>query len=246
MRRNASGVLYIVSTPIGNLEDISLRALRTLREVDLIVAESVRVTRTLLRHFEIETPVVAIATRCKENLVQELIDKLKEGLSLALVCDAGTPLISDPGQRFARRACKENIDIKAIPGVSAGLAALTVSGLIFSGFVFLGSPPRTILARTEFFSSVNLEIKPIIIYESSRYLKSALESLCNALDPGREFVILFNLTCPSEKSYRGSLAQMTQIFASPERGQYVLIIGGKQRLADQSATANTVICTPNK
>ncbi len=223
-----SGVLYIVSTPIGNIEDISLRALRTLREVDLIVAESVRVTRKLLRHYQIETPVIALTGRHIDKGHQELIVKLKSGHSLALVCDAGTPLISDSGQRFARKACKEHIDMKAIPGATAGLAALTVSGLLFSGFVFLGSPPRTILQRNQFFRSIVLEIKPIIIYESSRYLRNTLEQLCKALESNRIIVIHFNLTCSSEKSFRGSLMQMAQQFQSPERGQYVLVIDSEQ------------------
>ena len=223
-----SGVLYIVSTPIGNLEDISLRALRTLREVDFVVAESVRVTRKLLRHYQIETPVIALSGRLIDKGHEKLIVKLKLGHSLALVCDAGTPLISDPGQRFAREACKEHIDIKAIPGASAGLAGLTVSGLIFAGFVFLSSPPRTILQRNQFFTSIVLETKPIIIYESSRYLRNTLENLCKALESNRMIVIHFNLTCSSEKSFRGSPMQMAQQFQSPERGQYVIIIDSKQ------------------
>lgn len=229
-----SGVLYIVSTPIGNFEDISLRALRTLREVDLIVAESVRVTRKLLRHYQIETPVVALTGRLIDGGRKEHIEKLKLGHSLALVCDAGTPLISDPGQRFARKACKEHIDIKAIPGASAGLAGLTVSGLIFSGFVFLGSPPRTILQRNRFFRSIVLETKPIIIYESCQYIRNTLDNLCKALESNRMIVIHFNLTCSSEKSFRGSPMQMAQQFQSPERGQYVLIIDGEQPIELES------------
>jgi len=156
--KNATGTLYIVATPIGNLEDITLRALRVLKECDLIIAEDTRRSRQLLAHYGIEKPFERSLYRGVEReRVEYFIEKLKAGAQIALICDAGTPLISDPGYGLVRRAIAENISIVPIPGPTALITALIVSGFPTESFVFAGVPPKKPKAKREFFAHLSQE-----------------------------------------------------------------------------------------
>ena len=172
-----AGTLYVVSTPIGNLEDITLRALRTLREVDLIAAEDTRVTRKLLSHYDIHTPIISYHQHSRGGRAREIVQALEDGKNVALVSDAGTPGISDPGHDLIRLCIAQGVKIEPVPGPTAMIAALVVSGLPTARFAFEGFPPRKKRARRSFFANLKAEARTVCLYEASNRLLDTLETI---------------------------------------------------------------------
>lgn len=220
------GTLYVVSTPIGNLEDITLRALRILREADLIAAEDTRVTRKLLSHYDIHTPLTSYHQHTRGEKEEGLVRRLIEGQSIALVSDAGTPGISDPGADLISAAIAEGIPVTPIPGANAALSALVVSGLSTSRFAFEGFPPRTKTDRRAFFGALAAESRTILLYEAPGRVLETLQDLHRALGD-RPVGVARELTKLFEEVYRGTLAGAISHFSERRpRGEFVLAVGG--------------------
>lgn len=223
---HATGTLYIVATPIGNLEDITLRALRILKECDLIIAEDTRRSRHLLAHYGIEKPFERSLYRGVEReRVEYFIEKLKEGARIALICDAGTPLISDPGYGLVRRAIAENISVIPIPGPTALITALIVSGFSSESFVFAGVPPKKSKAKREFFAHLAQEPRTIVLYESPHRVLDTLEVM-NELLSDRQIALCRELTKIHEEIVRGTAAEVLEILRKRPtvKGEITLVI----------------------
>jgi 16S rRNA (cytidine1402-2'-O)-methyltransferase len=222
-----SGILYIVATPIGNLEDISLRALRVLGEVDLIAAEDTRHTLKLLNSHGISRPLLSYHEHNMRTRGPRLIRELLGGKSVALVTDAGTPTISDPGLDLVRLAASENIQVSPIPGPSAVTAALTVSGLPVQPFIFLGYPPNRPAARRKFFTSYANAEETMVLFESPRRLGSTLKDMRKILG-NRRVVVTRELTKIHEEIFRGSLDEAMVRWPREARGEITLLVAGAQ------------------
>lgn len=219
----SSGILYIVATPIGNLEDISYRAVRILSEVDLIAAEDTRTTKILLDHFHIKKSMLSYHDFNERQRSVQLIEKLKSGASIALVSDAGTPGISDPGFIIVREAIKENIPIVAIPGPSAFLLALVVSGSPIESFVFEGFLPHKKGRKTKL-QQLAQEERTIVLYESPHRIMRTLQDIQTHLG-NRAIVIARELTKKFEEVLRGSASELlSQISSRSIKGEFVLVI----------------------
>ena len=223
------GTLYIVATPIGNLEDITLRALRILKEADLVAAEDTRHTRKLLSHFEIGTPLIAYHQHSDagraENLVRRLAD---EGQSIALVTDAGTPGISDPGVELVRAAIESGVPVVPLPGASAALCALVGSGLPPARFAFEGFLPRTRSSRREKLRTLaQAETRTLLFYEAPNRTADTLAEMAQAFGPDRPVAVGRELTKKHEEFVRGTLGEVAAHFvASPPRGEITIVIAG--------------------
>jgi 16S rRNA (cytidine1402-2'-O)-methyltransferase len=218
--------LYVVGTPIGNLEDITARALRVLREVDLIAAEDTRVTRKLLSHFDIHTPMTSYHAHTRESKVDGLVAKLVDGQSIAMVSDAGMPGISDPGNDLITAAIAAGVPVIPIPGPSAVIAALVASGLSTARFAFDGFPPRTKTDRHAFFNALRDERRTVILYEAPGRVRSTLEELHKALGD-RPVAVARELTKKFEEVYRGLLSgAIAHVRDHEPRGEHTLVIGG--------------------
>lgn len=228
------GTLYVVSTPIGNLEDLSPRARRMLQEVDLIAAEDARVTRALLRRCGLSTPVVTCGRRRDGETEEALAARLASGQTLALVCDAGTPGISDPGTALIRLALAQDAAVVPVPGPNAALAALVVSGLPAGRFAFDGFPPRARTDRHAFFQSLRHERRTLLLYESPRFLLDTLERLLAVLGD-RPLAVARHLTKPTEEVYRGTLSDAIDHFRSRPRGELTLVIGPADDAAEEES-----------
>ena len=221
------GTLFVVATPIGNLEDITARALRILREVDLIAAEDTRVTRKLLSHFDIHTPLTAYHAHTSEGRGNALIEKLVSGLSIALVSDAGTPAISDPGADLIAAAVAAGLRVEPIPGPSAIVTALVASGLPTGRFVFEGFLPRTKSDYRERLIAVARETRTTVIYEAPSRLVDTLRDLARVAGDTRWVCVAREVTKKFEEFRRGTLAEVADHFtATPPRGECVLIVSG--------------------
>lgn len=219
----SSGTLYIVATPIGNLEDISYRAVRILSEVDLIAAEDTRTTKILLDHFHIKKSMLSYHDFNERQRSVQLIEKLKSGASIALVSDAGTPGISDPGFIIVREAIKENIPVVAIPGPSAFLLALVVSGSPIESFVFEGFLPHKKGRKTKL-QQLAQEERTIVLYESPHRIMRTLQDIQTHLG-NRAIVIARELTKKFEEVLRGSASELlSQISSRSIKGEFVLVI----------------------
>ena len=224
--------LCIVATPIGNLEDISPRALRILKEVDMVLCEDTRLTRKLLSHYDIHTPTLSYHSNSSEDKENKVIELLKEGKNLALVSDAGTPAISDPGAKLVsavRSAMPEDVAIIAIPGPSALTSALSVSGLPASDFLFLGFLPHK-KGRNSLFEEIATSSRTVVFYESPHRLLKTLDSLKNKLEESRTLVISREISKIYEEVVSGSVAEVEKYFiGNPEkvRGEFVLMVSGK-------------------
>jgi 16S rRNA (cytidine1402-2'-O)-methyltransferase len=221
------GTLYIVATPIGNLEDITLRALRILKECDLVAAEDTRHTRKLLSHFDISTPLIAYHQHSDagrtENLVRRLTD---DGQSIALVTDAGTPGVSDPGVELVRAATAAGVPVVPLPGASAALCALVGSGLPPARFAFEGFLPRTKSSRREKLTALaRTETRTLIFYEAPGRTAETLAEMSQAFGPDRPAAVGRELTKKHEEFVRGSLAEVAAHFAAnPPRGEITIIV----------------------
>jgi 16S rRNA (cytidine1402-2'-O)-methyltransferase len=222
-----AGTLYVVSTPIGNLEDITLRALRILKEVDLIAAEDTRHTRKLLTHFGISTPTISYYKEKEHKRSAVIIKKLLEGKNIALVSDAGTPGISDPGSILVNDAVLKNIHIESVPGPSSLTAAISVSGIPDSSFVFLGFAPSRKKQRQDLLISLYQEQKHLIFFEAPHRLEKFIQDCLDILGD-RSVVWCRELTKMHEEQTRDTLsAVLTHCKNKKIKGESVLIISGK-------------------
>ncbi|MCX8053590.1 MAG: 16S rRNA (cytidine(1402)-2'-O)-methyltransferase [Armatimonadetes bacterium] len=221
-----AGVLYIVATPIGNLEDITLRALRILKEVDLIAAEDTRVTRKLLNRYEIYTPMISYHVRSKLTQTEKIVAALEEGKNVALVSDAGTPGISDPGEELVKLVIDAGFKVEAIPGPSAIITALVLSGLPTSRFAFDGWPSREAGERRKFFRSIKFDRRTTCLYVAPTRLIETLESVSDELGD-RQVAVVREATKMFEEVFRGTAAEAIEHFGKGEvKGEIVLVIAG--------------------
>ena len=226
---STKGSLYIVSTPIGNREDITLRALHILKEVDLIAAEDTRHTILLLRHFGIQTPLTSYFEGNELKKKEFILSKLKQGHRVALVSDAGTPGISDPGFRLIQTAIENQIPIVPIPGPSAVIAALSVSGLPTDAFLFKGFLPHKSKKKKDFLQQLEGIRETLIFYESPHRLSETLNNIFDILGD-REMVLTRELTKIYEEVIRGKVSEIqTQIGERKLKGEITLVISGKTR-----------------
>lgn len=218
------GKLYLVATPIGNLEDITLRALRILKEVDIIAAEDTRHTLGLLNHFEISKPLISYYKQNESTRSAELVEKLKYGKNIAIVSDAGTPGISDPGEQIVKCAIESEIEIVPIPGACAFINALISSGISTTEFCFLGFLSAIKKDRKEKLEEVKYETKTLIFYEAPHKLKNTLNDMLEILG-NREVVLARELTKIHEEFVRGKLSDVLQKMEEI-RGEFVIIVEG--------------------
>jgi 16S rRNA (cytidine1402-2'-O)-methyltransferase len=218
--------LYLVSTPIGNLEDISLRAVRILKQVSLIAAEDTRRTALLLRHFDIRTPTTSFHDHNEREKLPLLLATLAGGNDIALVSDAGTPAVSDPGYGLIDAAIKAGIRVIPIPGPSAVMAALVASGFPAEPFVFLGFPPSRALARHEWFRSISLENRTVVFFEAPHRIQKTLEELSAYLGQ-RPICLCRELTKLHEECLRGTAAELIG-HTTKERGEFTVVVSAWQ------------------
>ncbi|MCM1105308.1 MAG: 16S rRNA (cytidine(1402)-2'-O)-methyltransferase [Blautia sp.] len=222
------GRLYLCATPIGNLEDITCRVLRTLKEVDLIAAEDTRNSIRLLNHFEIRTPMTSYHEHNKIEKAYRLVEKMREGKNIALITDAGTPGISDPGEELVRICYEEGIEVTSLPGAAACVTALTVSGLPTRRFAFEAFLPRDKKERRAVLAELAQETRTIILYEAPHHLVATLTELCEVLGKERRLTICRELTKRYEEKMQTTLADSLHYYEGQEpRGEYVLVIEGK-------------------
>lgn len=219
------GTLYLCPTPIGNLEDITLRVLRVLSEVDLIAAEDTRQTLKLLNHYEIKKSLVSYHEHNKVTMGPKLIEKLKSGKSIALVTDAGTPSISDPGEELVRLCIQEGIKIVPLPGPTAAITALIASGLDVSSFVFEGFLPKKSKERREKLERISREERTTILYESPHRLKETLKELKEYIGE-RKVVVARELTKIHEEFIRGTVEEVLEKLGEEVKGEIVIVIEG--------------------
>ena len=227
-----SGKLYVVPTPIGNLEDITLRALRVLKEVDLVLAEDTRVSLKLLNHFEISVSVHASHLNNEHHTTKMWIDQLKEGKQIALVSDAGTPAISDPGFLLVRASIAEGVEVQCLPGATAFVPALVMSGLPCDRFVFEGflPPKKGRVSRLELLAAQN---KTVVFYESPHKILKTLKQCTEIFGADRPASISRELTKMYEETLRGSLTELIDHFEETvPRGEFVLVIGPEAKVQD--------------
>jgi 16S rRNA (cytidine1402-2'-O)-methyltransferase len=225
-----TGILYIVATPIGNLEDITLRAVRVLREVDVVAAEDTRHTQILLNHHKIHTPFTSYHEHNEKTKAQELVARLVQGQNIALVSDAGTPAISDPGFRLVVQAIRAGVRIIPIPGASALTAVLSAGGLPTDKFVFEGFLPARKMQRRERLQTLRDETRTLIFYEAPHRLKETLDDIGELLG-NREAVLAREVSKIHEEFLRGPVSELVRALSSGDvRGEVTLIISGASGL----------------
>ena len=231
----AAGVLHVVATPIGNLGDLSPRAQQVLRGVDAVCAEDTRHTRQLLAHFGIERPLVALHEHNEGEFAQRLVVRLQAGESLALVSDAGTPLVSDPGYRLVRAAREAGLRVSPVPGACAAIAALSVAGLASDRFAFEGFLPARAAARRERLRALAGEPRTLVFYESSHRIAEMLDDLAAAFGAGRRAVLARELTKLFETVLDGTLADLLAAVVddpNQRKGEFVVLVEGAGDDAD--------------
>ena len=237
----APGTLFVVATPIGHMEDMTLRAIRTLKEVGLIAAEDTRQTRKLLTRYEVSTRLLSYHEHNKEKRTPALLEKLRAGNSIALVTDAGTPSISDPGHYLVRAAIRAAIPVVPIPGASALIAALSVSGLPTDRFVFVGFVPRKPAKRKHFLERLKGEPRTLIFYESPKRLLVLMQEIMNLMGD-RSAVVARELTKVHEEILRGSLSNILKVLAARPllKGECTLLIRGYE--GAEEFDRNSLVC----
>lgn len=227
MERLEKGCLYLVATPIGNLEDMTYRGVRILSEADLIAAEDTRNTRKLLAHYDIHTPLTSYHEHNKLVKGPQLVEKLKEGLNIAVVSDAGLPGIADPGTHLEQLAIAEDIRVVPIPGANAALSALICSGIDTVKFSFIGFLPKTAKKRRELLTGIKNRTETLIFYETPYHLKDMLKELIQVFGENRQAATCRELTKKFEEFKRGTLMYLQDYFAQNEpRGEFVVIVAG--------------------
>lgn len=230
MEQHKTGTLYLCATPIGNLEDITYRVLRILKEVDLIAAEDTRNSIRLLNHFEIKTPMTSYHEYNKIDKAYQLVAKMREGKNIALITDAGTPGISDPGEDIVRICYEEGIPVTSLPGAAACITALTMSGLPTRRFAFEAFLPKDKKEHQAVLEELKTETRTIIIYEAPHHLVRTLQELHDTLGGDRRLTICRELTKRHEEKLQMTLADSLSYYEVNEpRGEYVLIIAGRSR-----------------
>lgn len=231
----AKGSLYLVPTPIGNLADITLRALDTLKNVDLIAAEDTRNTQKLLNHFEIKTPQISFHEHNTKERIPLLVKKLLDGQSLAQVSDAGMPSISDPGHELVEACIEQEIAVVPLPGANAGITALIAAGLAPQPFIFYGFLERKKNLRENELEHLNKHTETMIFYEAPHRLKKTLQAMLKVFGEERKIVLCRELTKRYEEFLRGNLAEAIEWTETQEvRGEFCLIVAGREKeLADE-------------
>ena len=230
MEQHKTGTLYLCATPIGNLEDITYRVLRTLKEVDLIAAEDTRNSIRLLNHFEIKTPMTSYHEYNKIDKAYQLVAKMREGKNIALITDAGTPGISDPGEDIVRICYEEGIPVTSLPGAAACITALTMSGLPTRRFAFEAFLPKDKKEHQAVLEELKTETRTSIVYEAPHHLVRTLQELSDTLGGDRRLTICRELTKRHEEKLQMTLADSLSYYEVNEpRGEYVLIIAGRSR-----------------
>ena len=220
-----SGKLYLVATPIGNLEDITLRALNVLKEVDIIAAEDTRHTLGLLNHFEIKKPLISYYKEIEKTKSNQLIKELKDGKNIAVVSDAGTPGISDPGEEIVKKAIEEGIDIIPIPGACAFVNALIASGFSTKEFSFIGFLPVNKKEKKDKLESIKNETRTLIFYEAPHKMKATLETFLEVLG-NRRIVLARELTKIHEEFIRSTIEDVLE--KEEYKGEFVILIEGSE------------------
>ena len=229
------GILYLVATPIGNLEDITLRAIRILKEVDIIAAEDTRHTLKLLNHLEISKPLISYYKQTEKNKCEYLIDQLNSGKNIALVSDAGTPVISDPGEVIVKEAIKNNIKVYSVPGPCALISALISSGISANKFSFIGFLPVPSKKKQEELETIKDYETTLIFYEAPHKLKSTLEVMLEILGD-RNICLARELTKIHEEFTRGKISEILNNLLEP-KGEYVIIVEGNYSKKRDELTA---------
>lgn len=229
-----TGTIYLVGTPIGNLEDMTFRAIRILQEVDMIAAEDTRNTRKLLSHFDIHTPMVSYHEHNKQTKTSELVNEVLHGKSIAIVSDAGLPGIADPGTDLVQAAIEANLNIVPIPGANAALTALIASGLSTIQFGFIGFLPKTSKHRQEMLVQLQNRTDTLLIYESPHRLVATLNDLATILGSTRRLVLARELTKKFETFWRGTIEEALAMYATEKpRGEFVIILEGGVATSNQ-------------
>ena len=234
------GVLYIVATPIGNLEDISKRAVNCLSSVDFCAAEDTRKSKILMNKYNINTRLVSYHNFSEKQKLKYLISNLKDGLNIALISDAGTPLISDPGYLLVKAAQEESIQVIPIPGPSSLISALSVSGFPSDKFIFYGFPPKQQKAKQSFMKSLVSENRTSIVFESKRRIKDFLVNL-EGLCPGRKVFIAREMTKLHETFYRGEINKVISEISLDEnslKGEFVIVVEGIKEVKKEILLTN--------
>ena len=241
--RKPAGALFVVATPIGNLQDLSPRAAACLRDADLLLAEDTRHTRTLLDACGIARPASAIESLHEHNereRVPALVSRLQAGARIALVTDAGTPLLSDPGSLLVTAVARAGIEVVALPGPCAAIAALSIAGLATDRFVFEGFLPARATARREALGALAHETRTLVFYEAPHRLEVALQDMATAFGAERAAAVAREITKRFEHVYRGTLATLASLCATDAnmtRGEIVLVVAGAPRKEDEDAEA---------
>jgi 16S rRNA (cytidine1402-2'-O)-methyltransferase len=222
------GTLYLVATPIGNLEDITLRALRTLKECDLVAAEDTRRTGQLLKHFDIQKPLLSYFQFNEAKRSEEIIERLQRGEKIVVVTDAGSPGISDPGERVVKAALARGFRVESVPGPSALVAAITASGLPTEEFHFMGFLPHKSGQRRNKLEELAAVSGTLVFYESPFRIEKLLGEL-NEILPGRQVVLARELTKKFEEFLRGTASELLEVMKTRRlRGEFVVIVHGKE------------------
>lgn len=228
-----SGTLYLCATPIGNLEDMTFRVIRTLKEVDLIAAEDTRNSIKLLNHFEISTPMTSYHEYNKFEKGRKLVEKLLEGQNIALITDAGTPGISDPGEELVRMCYEADISVTSLPGAAACITALTLSGLSTRRFAFEAFLPSDKKEREQVLCELEREYRTMILYEAPHRLKKTLKLLSERLGEERRITVCRELTKKHETAFATTIGEAVSYYEINEpKGECVLVIEGKDREAE--------------
>ncbi len=239
-----SGTLFIVATPIGNLDDLTPRARQTLAVVDLIAAEDTRHTGRLLSHIGVQTRQMALHDHNEESVVERVLDALNTGQNVALVSDAGTPLVSDPGYRLVRAAHQAGITVSPLPGACAAIAALSVAGLPSDRFCFEGFLPSKQKARRSALAAVANETRTLVYYESVHRIDETLDDMASAFGAERDAFVGRELTKLHEQGVRGTLKELAARVGNgdiPSKGEFVIVVAGAEPAATSAHDADVLL-----
>jgi len=239
------GTLYVIATPIGNRADMGERAISVLKQVDLIAAEDTRHSKILMQHFGIDTPMQAYHDHNEEQATPKLILRLLAGENIALISDAGTPLLSDPGYRLVKAAHESAVKVSPIPGACAAIAALSVSGLATDRFMFAGFPPHKQGARQNFYREFEFQSSTLVFYESSHRIVASVNDMVQVFGADKRVVLAREITKLFETVHSaelGDLLEWLQADKNQQKGEFVLILeGAEQQVSPQSAELSSIL-----